>query len=214
LLAVALYSVYAVGYRTADSYVYLIPVYLVVALWLGRGLLAVATAIQRWATGRTWRFVALRPLALVVVGMLLVALPLSQYLVNRAGADLSGDQSARNYVDQALAALPAAAMVVTASDEHTFALWYGQATRGRSDLVVVDRDLTQFEWYREQLRQRVPDLAGVADAGDPGVYVKDLVSAARLTRPIFLADADQGLQQAFRWQDDGVVSRLVGPGGQ
>ncbi len=213
LLAVGLYSLYAVGYHTADSYVYLIPVYLVVALWLGRGLYAAATACVSWITGRTSESSGRRRFVFVWLGVVILLLPLTQYHTNLAAADVSNDHSARDYVEQALAELPAGAIVLTGSDEHTFALWYGQASQGRNDLLVTDRDLTQFRWYRDELRQRAPQLAAAPDSGDPGQYVPALIAAARQQRDVFLADADPGLQSSFQWQEMGVLSKRVGPGG-
>ena len=213
LLLVGLYSLYALGYHTADSYILLIPVYLVAALWLGRGLYTAVTAVLLWAAGQKWWSGATQRFLLVLAAVVLFLLPMAQYQANQAAADLSGDRTARDYVDQALAVLPISAMVVTGSDEHTFALWYGQATRERGDVLVVDRDLTQFRWYRDLLRQRSPELVAVPDSDDPATYVPDLVEAVRQRRDVFLADADQALQKTFRWQDHGVVRRLVGPGG-
>src|SRR6185369_15297286 len=58
-------SIFAIGYNTADSYAYLLPAFLALAIWLGLGL---ATALAGLHP-RKWRFAA----QVAVCGGLLLA---------------------------------------------------------------------------------------------------------------------------------------------
>ncbi len=198
-----LYSIYALGYRTADSYVYLIPAYLAAALWLARGLLIVWQMLHAWTPAALRR--RLMPL---LAAALLIALPAYQLAANWRQMDVSRDDEARSFVAAVMAELPPRALVLTASDEHTFALWYEQAARGRDDIMVVDRDLTQFAWYRAQIAARAPDIAPPADLSVPAEYMAALVQSASQQRAVFLA-GDAALQRSFRWQRRGVLWVLM-----
>ena len=166
LFVFVLYTVYALGYHTGDSFVYLIPAYLVAALWLGQGLRVLVQAVRVWAGGR-----AAAPL---LVALALLCLPALQLAGNWQAMDVSRDRTASDYVQNVVAQLPPRALIISASDEHTFALWYAQTAGGRADIVVVDRDLTQFLWYREQLRRQAPDLAQAGDSDVPSDYTPAL----------------------------------------
>lgn len=209
VLAFALYSLYALGYRTADSFVFLIPAFLIAALWLGRGFYDAALVVQEWGRsagpGRPSPWQRGMPLLLTVIILLYPALQLQ---ANYAAQDLSRDQSARAYIRRVLAEAPAASSVITGSDQHTFALWYAVATE-RPHMLVIDRDLTQFEWYRNQLRRAEPALQAAPDSGEPEAYLPGLVSALAGRRPVYLADEDVGLLARFSWQEAGGLWRLL-----
>jgi len=130
--AFALAALYAIGYDSADSWVYLIGYLPVLALALGSGF--------RWLdTHRTPAYVGL-------------LLPLALLVVNWQQMDLHSDREAVVWLADTLAQLPSDAVVVTNADQHTFALWYAvDATHTRADLTVVDRRLWGYLPYNEYL---------------------------------------------------------------
>lgn len=131
--AAALYLLYGLGYATGDAAVNWLP-----GLWLC-GLL-LTPALQR-----------LGPAAL-----LLPALALG---LNYASADLHGDRALRAAVQTVWAELPPDALAVTAADHAIFALWYFQHVEGqRRDVVLIDDNLFQFDWYRRRLQAAYPRL--------------------------------------------------------
>ena len=86
---------------------------------------------------------------------------------NAPQVSLRGHREAMDWIRATLAEAPPEALVITAQDPHTFALWYAQDALGlRRDVTVVDEDLWQFEAYRGYLAKR----AGIgADALDGGL---------------------------------------------
>ncbi|MCJ7736743.1 MAG: hypothetical protein MUQ10_05435, partial [Anaerolineae bacterium] len=126
--AFALAAIYAIGYDSADSWVYLIAYLPVLALLLGSGFL--------------WLEAHRVP---VTLGLLL---PLVLLVVNWQEMDLHSDREAVEWLADTLAQLPAEALVVTNADQHTFALWYAvDAVHTRPDLAVVDRRLWGYAPY-------------------------------------------------------------------
>jgi hypothetical protein len=171
-LTAGICSLFAVGYGTADSYLYLLPPVVCMAFWLGQGVDWIVAALRtRW------------PRWLSVAYVLLLALPLAGVIARFPAMDLSDDHEAREWVDAALAQAPPRAVLLTEQDAHTFSLWYLQYALGqRPDVVVVDPGLLRHEWYAAQLSRRLAPgvielLRACAEQGD------DLV-AGTTGRPI------------------------------
>jgi lipoprotein signal peptidase len=139
---------FALLYSTTDSFLYLLPAFLCFALWIGAGICwfldLASTKWPRFAPG-------LAALFLVFV--------LAQAASNWERVDASGDLRAEEFGAQALAALPADALVFARGDQAVFALWYFHFALGqRPDLVIISSDLLQFPWYVESLRVTYPGL--------------------------------------------------------
>lgn len=134
-LAFGAASVYAIGYNTTDSLVYLVPYLMLPALWLADGLEDLITWVP-WRRLRWW-------------GLLL---PLAVVIWQWGALDLHRDTAARSWWESTLVQAPVGAVLVTAVDGQTFALWYAQEVLGlRPDITVVDRDLWARPSYREFL---------------------------------------------------------------
>jgi hypothetical protein len=155
-LALLLISVYAIGYNTTDSLVYLTPFLPVFALWLGDGITVLAERNIPSTVG--------------------VLIPVTLLLVNWAAMDLSGEHTPRRWAEQILTEAPAEAVLVTSQDAHTFTLWYAQEVVGlRPDVVILDRDLWAQAFYRTFLEDNynrvisAPGASGQCDVTEAGV---------------------------------------------
>jgi hypothetical protein len=167
--------VWAVGYNTSDSLLSLLPGWVILALALGAGM---ATALD-WLAGRSLR----AGLVAALLSLVLAAAPLALYWQTQ---NLRGDQAAERFYSQVLEHTPAGAVVLTAGDRATFALWYGRYGLGlRPDVTPVSRDLWALPSYRATVASQHPDLAGPAPPAD----WLDLLQAAGQQRPLFLAQA-------------------------
>jgi hypothetical protein len=156
---VAAYSVFAIGYNTADSSAYLLPAYLAVTIWLGIGA---ATGLESWpnAGGRRWlQAGAVCALAATILFNAILQLP---------HLDASQDQRAEVFGRGVLAQAPAGALIFTQGDRDTFTLWYFHfALKARPDVAVVVEPLLDFAWYRDNLRRTYPALAWPREANSP-----------------------------------------------
>jgi len=163
MLAFGAFSLYAVGYDTADSLVYLVPALPLAALWLGVGLARAAGWLGHRLRRGKW---------------MLLLLPLLQALVFWKAMDLSGDREAVTWAERILEEAPPQAVLLTAQDAHTFTLWYvHDALGGRPDVVVVDRDLWGQESYCEMMGQ----VFGLETAADD---LSPEEAARRAGRPV------------------------------
>jgi MFS family permease len=97
-------------------------------------------------------------------------LPLILLLIHFNGQTLQTDQQVRERAEALLPAIPRAAIVETSGDATIFALWYFQHVEGqRPDLILVDRELLAYDWYRVRLARLYPDLAAL-DQPDAAVF--------------------------------------------
>ncbi len=146
---VIVFFIFSIVYTTYDSYVYLIPVFLCFAIWIGLGV------------GRLVAGIAPRHRLIGVAGGLF----LMAYLFILAGGhwrqvDASQDLRAERFGAEVLARAPANSIVFAKGDKAVFAMWYFHyALHNRPDLVVVATELLPFDWYQETLHSNYPDLA-------------------------------------------------------
>jgi hypothetical protein len=137
------FSIFAIGYNTADSYAYLLPAFLALALWLGLGLASALAALGR--------FHARRPARLALAAGLVVTLAYDA-VKDLPGVDASRDQAAEAFGQAVMQQAPADGLIFTHADQDTFAAWYFHAALGqRPDLAVIVEPLLEFDWYRTNL---------------------------------------------------------------
>lgn len=161
-LTALLYLLFAAFYRTIDGAVLLLP-----------GLACAALLLLPL-------FHRLGPAGL--------SLPLLLLLLNFNQLNLHDDRSARVLAESVLVEAPPEAILLTEGDATTFTLWYlREVERQRPDLVVVDRNLFGFAWYRQQLADRHSWM--------PIIAQYDLEALTRLGRPICEVQFDDGLAE-------------------
>ncbi|MFZ2359886.1 MAG: hypothetical protein WA040_11140, partial [Anaerolineae bacterium] len=186
--------VWAIGYNTSDSLLSLLSGWVIVALALGAGL----TAALDWLAGWNRR-------AALAAALLAIALAAAPLILYWQGQNLRDDQAAEQFYSQVLRHAPADAVLLTAGDRATFALWYGRYGLGlRPDVTPVSRDLWALPSYRATVASQHPDLAGPAP---PAAWL-DLLQAVRQQRPLYLAQA--GLADPPRANGDQPVPAVPG----
>ena len=165
----AAFLLFAVSYGSYDAQVYLLPVWLAFAIWLGFGLQGLLTLLSG------------RPrLQTAMAGVLFAALMVRAYITFPA-VDLSQDHQAREFIANAQRAIPQNSLVFVVGDEQIFSLWYAQFVLGlRPDITIIAEGLLPYPWYRESLADTYKSLnvPGQDKLGSTGL------AAANLDRPI------------------------------
>jgi hypothetical protein len=133
VLTAGAYFVFAALYNTDDALLLILPSFLLLALILSK-------------------FAYQAGLKLMILPMILVAINLTMYQ--------SADQLLpRSKGEEALRGVPEGAILLTSGERTTFTLWYLQFVEGhREDLLLIDKDLFQFDWYRQRLSNKYPLL--------------------------------------------------------
>jgi len=148
------YIIYTVGYRTADSYVYLLPIFVLAAIGIGLGGPQVISNFS----SPGWQMTA---------KVVMLSLPL--VLAGLDGQDLSlrDDHVASKFWQIIFSQAPPGAVLLTYQDNHTFTLWHAQhVLKQRPDVAIVDTGLLAYAWYRQGLKRTYPWLRAQDNLAD------------------------------------------------
>jgi hypothetical protein len=138
LASAAVYAAFSIIYSPNDAILLFLPALLLLMPFLAQGL----SRFNYWS----------------------LLLPLLLLVINFQAQNLGRERQVRPIVNQTLATLPAKAIILTPGDHSIFTLWYFQHVEGRrSDLILADENLLAFDWYRQRLSARYPDLTGLAE---------------------------------------------------
>lgn len=180
-------SLYAAGYSTVDSYVYLLPVVWLMSLLLGQALASgSAWLVQRLPAFSTWLPPAFAGLCIVAIA--------AATLWRFPTFDLRNDRAAQEFLDAAMTTLEPGSLVVSSADAPTFALWYGQWGSGElaervPDLILVNHALYQFGWYRNLMHDHYQAYYPGENQLPPfDASFEKFLSANRLVRPVYFAE--------------------------
>ena len=177
----AAFAAFAVLYASADSYLYLIPVVLSAAVWVGLGLGGLLQPTFAYFKG-------FRAVAAALFGLLLVG-----YAVERwPRVDASADTRAEQFGAEVMASAPQNALILAEDDASIFALWYFHfALKQRTDLVVMAKDLLHFAWYDDTLRATYPGAAW-----PEGLFWPQTVAEVNPARAMCTLSSAQGMKLA------------------
>ena len=181
LLTLTLGLAWAVTYDTTDSYLALLPGWVIVAVAAGVGLRSIVR--NHLLGGKVDR--VRQPLAVVIAGLLIV-FPVARHWQD---LDKSGDRQAEWFLSHVLDSVAPDALVVTAGDRATFGLWYARyGLERRPDIIPVSRDLWGLGSYRATIKETHPELPLAEPAADFSAFLRQVAQ----DRPIYLAQATGG----------------------
>ena len=197
-------GIYAFFYDTGDSYVYLLPAVMLLALFWGEGARYLLHLARH-----------LRPVWQRTVLVVILLLPLASLALHWKGNDLSRDWQAHAYAFQALESADPGSLIVVRGDRSTFSLWYGLYAEGlRPDVTVVNGPMLAFIWYRNHIRHLHPDLILEDPTGSQQVtwddLVRDLIVSNYARQPVYAADPKEPWEEWFEFtkEEDDPLYRV------
>ncbi len=200
---------YALTYNTTDSYVYLIPSYLLFTLWIARGVsFLLSETLYPWLRKKRG-LSSSRPHLLSLVGLPLLLLPMFLVYSSYPLLDLSDDRAAYNYAALVFAGVPSEALIIADTDAHIFSLWYFRyVVATESEVVVLAKGLIQYQWYRENLSWHHPQM--IVPSSDEGPYTLlfALIDANLPYHPIYLTDPDDEILARYVHSKVGPLYKL------
>ncbi|HXF64425.1 MAG TPA: DUF2723 domain-containing protein [Caldilineaceae bacterium] len=204
LLWLAPVSLYAIAYTTVDSFIYLLPVIWLAALWFANGLAIGVDWLQ--ARALSWAGRGVGGWGVSLVALLILAAIGGLAVWRLPSISLHHDGEAETFLSAAAATFEPRSLVISNGDAETFALWYGvwgskTLAAQVPELVLVNVSLYQFEWYHRLLGDLYPGLPGVGRPFD------ELLAANRALRPIYTTEPLPEL--ADRWTPQGRFWRLT-----
>jgi hypothetical protein len=204
--AVVLYSV---TYDTTDSYVYLIPSYIIFAVWVAYGAWYLLREIWlTWGTRKRDR--AGNGSRLIwVASLCLFLLPALVARTNLPAVNLSADRQAYEYASQVLASTPPDAVVLADTDAHIFSLWYVRyVVATEPTAAIVAEGLFQYRWYRDALRREHPQLVIPDSDDDAHAQIFAFLDANLPQRPIYLTDCEDWILERYELAPAGTLYKL------
>ncbi len=161
------------------------PSYLLVAVWIGMGTMALARAILCLAyTYRNLQYA----LVVVLAVYFLFALSGERMLNNLRAVNRQRNYVAYDYANNVLKSLQPKAILFTWGDSGAFPLWYLQIVENvRADVILIHVPHLSADWYVESLPQ---DLFVSEDAhhkysGDIRPIIEEIVQKNLPTRPLY-----------------------------
>ncbi len=119
------------------------------AIWIGMGVLALYSGLQKVMSNKAVAAGAVTLLALVAVPGIMAQ-------QGWEGHDRSGKYAARDFARMYLESCAPNAILFTNGDNDTFPLWYAQEVEGiRTDVRVVNYMLSSGDWYVDQMGRKV-----------------------------------------------------------
>jgi hypothetical protein len=159
VVTVALLVVYTVTYRTVDSFIYLIPVFMLVSIWMAAGILRLMSSIDQIPRATSIvGSIDRRVLAGLVIVAVVAAVPGFSIATNFDQLDLSNDREASEYVVAAFETIEPGSVVFTRTDQTVFGLWYqAYVAEPEQDVMPVSVPHIVFDWYWDDLAEQFPD---------------------------------------------------------
>jgi hypothetical protein len=160
LWTAVIFSLFALQYNTVDSNIYLIPVFLCFAAWVGVGVDGILSLIDQ------------RLVVKAVLETLIISFMCINAIQVMPKVDASHDERADRFVEKVFMQSPAHAILFVKGDGAVFSLWYHHyALHERPDLFVIASDLLHFPWYLENLRATYPAL----DLSEPFPWTQTII---------------------------------------
>ena len=202
-----LVSFYAIGYSTPDSFLYLIPAFLMFAVWIAAGL--------TWLTAAALRLPVLagapRQSVIAATGLLAaatVAVPGYSLFANAGSLSLRDDRAARDFVTAAFETAGQGSVIFASDSERVFSLWYQSylADPARQVMVVSVPHL-QFDWYWDDIRRQYPSRVPLEPPAGFDARVDALIAHNLGVTPVFAASRT-GILDRYGLVEDGVIYRI------
>ncbi|MCB0166142.1 MAG: DUF2723 domain-containing protein [Anaerolineae bacterium] len=204
LLPGLIMAVYAVFYNTTDSLVYLLPVLMIFALFLGWGLYHFGMHIPTLLSFQLSQ-------AGFILGAL-VLIPLLSLTLNFSGQDLSDDYEALDYGQENLHLVQPNAIIITTDDYRTFGLWYVRyALAVRPDVAIVNSNLLVYPWYQNLIQHEHPHVSIFDNYGRPLISLSRFVEANLATSPLYFATHSGFTPRNFELETVGDLQHVIGP---
>jgi hypothetical protein len=185
---ILVYTIFTAIYDTWDYLGYLLPAFMVIAVWIGLGM------------GTIWNYRPRQlPLGQIMVVLIMIA-GLGRAVDQYPSIDPRRDKNAHAYAEHYLMDAPKNAILVTREDGDTFPLWaYHHGLGWREDLAIVVGPLWHFEWYQDNIQITYSDVIFPSSNEE---LTPDIILAINSDRPVCESwpdsNADYGIYYSCR----------------
>ncbi|MDA1256675.1 MAG: DUF2723 domain-containing protein [Chloroflexi bacterium] len=210
IIAVAFLVAYAITYRTLDSFIYLIPAFMLFSIWMAAGVVRMLAGID----GMRKALPALRTTrrGLIAGGLVLAVLavvPGFSLATNYGRLDLSDDREAADYAEAAFDVLGPEPIIFARTEETVFSLWYqSYVAETEREVMPVSVPHIVFDWYWDDLTNQFPERMPDTRPAGSSARTSAIIDHNLGIRPLYEADAGRVLLPEFQLVEDGVLLRI------
>ena len=204
--------VFSIMYHASGASVYLIPAFMMLALWIGVGFYWLVGLISNSVAARSKHLGPLPlPLSLTLFLVVLLVVPGLSLLLNYVGVSLRDDNESLAYAQGVFQEVESNSVILADADEELFPLWYYSYVKeeGRGPIVVSTR-FTQYDWYLRSQHRRYPDVVPAEITGD---YYNGLIQIVEfnleMRRPVYITNGADFLLTDFEGSEEGDLYRLI-----
>lgn len=178
---------YALGYRTSDYWVNLLPAFLFIAGGIAVGI----WRLLCWLGKKRWRFSGWAAVLVTVI------MPVGLLVTQWNQMDISRDHDATEYIDAVTETIEPDALVFAKGDQSIFTLWYARYTlNGRKDWVPILPTFLRSYWYRLILAENHQGL-DLRSTGLGAEALETMIERHIDTRPIYLTWEDETTMEHY-----------------
>ncbi|MCX8250230.1 MAG: DUF2723 domain-containing protein [Dehalococcoidia bacterium] len=210
LVSVAILIAYAVSYHTVDSFIYLIPVFMLFSIWIAAGILRLLSnidVIQRAVPAL--RSIRHRVIAATFLFAIVAAVPGFSITTNFSQLDLSDDHEAADYSVAAFDSMEPESIVFTRTENSVFSLWYqSYVAEIEQKVMPVSVPHIVFDWYWDDLVIQFPERMPTTRPESMQDRVLAIIDHNLGINPLYEADAGMTALPGLRLVEDGILFRI------
>ncbi|MFP6680446.1 MAG: DUF2723 domain-containing protein [Dehalococcoidia bacterium] len=211
LISASLILAYAVTYRTADSFLYLIPIFMLFSIWISAGILRVLSNTNNIKKSLAPLLnIGPRTIAGLTILIVILTVPLFSIITNYSNLNLSNDRDASEYAHSAFDTMEPESIVIARTDKTVFSLWYQAYIADRQHAVMpVSAPHIVFDWYWDDLVTQYPNRMPENRPEGLQLRVLAIIEHNLGINSIYEADAPAEAFPELQLVDDGVLKRFI-----
>ena len=201
---------YAASYHTVDSFIYLIPVFMLFSIWIAAGTLRLLSNIDTVQQAvPALRSIRHRVIAATFLLAIVATVPGFSITSNFSQLDLSDDHEAADYAVAAFDSMEPESIVFTRTENSVFSLWYqSYVAEIEQKVMPISVPHIVFDWYWDDLVIQFPERMPATRPESMQDRVLAIIDHNLGINPLYEADAGMTALPGLRLVEDGILFRI------
>ena len=210
LVSMGILIAYAASYHTVDSFIYLIPVFMLFSIWIAAGTLRLLSNIDTVQQAvPALRSIRHRVIAATFLLAIVATVPGFSITSNFSQLDLSDDHEAADYAVAAFDSMEPESIVFTRTENSVFSLWYqSYVAEIEQKVMPISVPHIVFDWYWDDLVIQFPERMPATRPESMQDRVLAVIDHNLGINPLYEADAGMTALPGLRLVEDGILFRI------
>ena len=210
LVSMGILIAYAVSYHTVDSFIYLIPVFMLFSIWIAAGTLRLLSNIDTVQQAvPALRSIRHRVIAATFLLAIVATVPGFSITSNFSQLDLSDDHEAADYAVAAFDSMEPESIVFTRTENSVFSLWYqSYVAEIEQKVMPISVPHIVFDWYWDDLVIQFPERMPATRPESMQDRVLAIIDHNLGINPLYEADAGMTALPGLQLVEDGILFRI------